>query len=217
MMVIFDLDGTLLDTSEGIFNCVRYVECNLGLQPIETEQLKVFIGPPPKEMYRKVYGLSEEMSSQAVDFHREYGNLKAVYEAEVYEGIVEVLQWLKERKYLIGVATLKREKTAKKILEIHNLSQYFDIICGMNDKESLTKKELIVNMLKKYNVSSAVLIGDTIYDYLAAKESGIEFLPVCYGFGYKNVDEKEIRDCCVIEEPRQIIYYFNEGCKNEGD
>ena len=54
IMVLFDLDGTLLDTSEGIFNCVRHVESNLGVQPIEAEKLKVFVGPPPKEMYRKV-------------------------------------------------------------------------------------------------------------------------------------------------------------------
>ena len=76
-MVVFDLDGTLLDTSPGIFNSVRYAEKELGLVPVREEELKKFLGPPPKEMYKKIHGLDEKTALMAVRKHREYGGTTA--------------------------------------------------------------------------------------------------------------------------------------------
>ena len=79
-LIIFDLDGTLLDTSPGIYNSVRYAEKQMGFAPIPDEQLREFVGPPPKQMYMRKYGVDEETALAAVRWHREYGREKAVYE-----------------------------------------------------------------------------------------------------------------------------------------
>ena len=72
-VIVFDLDGTLLNTSKGIFNSVRYAAQQLGLKQLEEYELKKFVGPPPTESYRKVYNLSEEQAKQAASLHRKYG------------------------------------------------------------------------------------------------------------------------------------------------
>ena len=93
-MVLFDLDGTLLDTSPGIFGSVRYAEAQMGLKPINDSELGKFVGPPPKEMYKQIYGLSEDAALLATEAHRRYGIEKAVYEACIYEGIENTLKTL---------------------------------------------------------------------------------------------------------------------------
>ena len=71
--IIFDLDGTLLDTSRGIFNSARYAERMLNLPPVEDETLRRFVGPPPKSMYMEIYGLDEKAAETATLYHRQYG------------------------------------------------------------------------------------------------------------------------------------------------
>ena len=142
-MVIFDLDGTLLDTSPGIFGSVRYAEYQLNLKPIDDQELKQFVGPPPKDMYKKIYNLSEHDAIRATEAHRKYGMEQAIYEANLYDGIQEVLCELKKRKFKLAVATLKRQKIAEVILNIFTLDKYFDVIVGMDDEETFTKEDTI--------------------------------------------------------------------------
>ena len=116
-LIIFDLDGTMLDTSPGIFNSVRYAEKKMGFKPIDENQLASFVGPPPKEMYMKTYNVDEETAMQAAKYHREYGREKAVFEASVYNGIPELLNSLKKSGVKLAVATLKSQTIAEKILK----------------------------------------------------------------------------------------------------
>ena len=184
-LVIFDLDGTLLNTSAGIFNSVRYAEQNMGLNPIANERLKEFVGPPPKSMYMKVYGLDEEKAFEAAKFHREYGRTKAIYEAVLYDGVLELLKGLKNSGYKLAVSTLKGQKIAEAVLENFEIAKYFDVIVGMDEKESLTKCMTIKLAMDYVNVSQkAVMIGDSQYDYDGATEAGIDFIGVTYGFGF---------------------------------
>ena len=90
-LVIFDLDGTLLNTSQGIYNSVRYAEKQLDLPAIEDSLLPIFVGPPPAQMYQKLYGLTEREALRAAQYHREYSRKYGIYEAEIYEGMKEVL------------------------------------------------------------------------------------------------------------------------------
>lgn len=205
--IIFDLDGTLLDTSPGIFGSVRYAEQQMKLPPVDDLLLPQFVGPPPKEMYMKIYGLTTEEALSAVSFHREYGIKKAIYEAEVYAGIPETLSELRKRGYKLAVATLKKQSIAEVILENFKLAQYFDSIVGMNDEENLTKKDTIELAMNQTDSSRAVMIGDSYYDYLGAKEADVEFIGVLYGFGF---DQNSEYDFSVVYKPGEILDVIEE-------
>lgn len=189
-LVIFDLDGTLLNTSQGIYNSVRYAEKQLDLPAIEDSLLPIFVGPPPAQMYQKLYGLTEREALRAAQYHREYSRKYGIYEAEIYEGMKEVLEGLKERGLKTAVATLKSQEIAEKILEHFDLRDYFDVIIGMDKEESLTKADTI--QMSREAVGSrgkAVLIGDSRYDQEGAAEAGIDFIGVLYGFGFQSEEE----------------------------
>lgn len=141
-IVIFDLDETLLDTGKGIHNSVRYVENQMGLLPLNDDKLDKFIGPAPRDLYMQYHNLSYEMAKAAIRLHREYAQMRGIYEAEPYEGIKSILCWLKSKNIMLAVATLKREDLAIKILEHFNLAGYFDEICGADVQESLRKIRL---------------------------------------------------------------------------
>lgn len=185
-LVIFDLDGTLLDTSPGIYNSVRYAERKLGLARIPDGRLREFVGPPPKEMYRKIYGLDDEAALQAAKYHREYGRTKAIYEASVYPGIEDVLKWLKSMNVKLAVSTLKSQKIAETILENFALWNYFDSVAGMDDSESMTKCQTILKAIEETGIpgNRAVMVGDSRYDLDGAEEAGVDFVEVMYGFGF---------------------------------
>lgn len=208
-LILFDLDGTLLDTSPGIFNSVRYAESQLGLTPIADAQLKDFVGPPPKSMYMQIYGLDESRALLAAQKHREYGRTKAIFEAKVYPGIVELLGCLKNQGYKLGVTTLKSQSIAETILTHYDIAHFFDVVIGMDPQETLTKCRTIQLAVKQTHTSGdAILIGDSQYDYDGAQKAGIDFLGVLYGFGF-------ISGCKytfpTIETPEEAERLFEKG------
>jgi phosphoglycolate phosphatase len=204
-LIIFDLDGTLLDTSLGIFNSVRYTEAQMGFLPIPQKQLTEFVGPPPKLSYIKAYGVDELTALKAVGLHREYGKMKGVYEAELYPQIMEVLRRLIESGYKLAVATLKQQNIAEAILGNFKLKEYFNTIVGMDQEETLTKSMTIQLAIKNTDTKGNVLmVGDSVYDSEGAWEAGVDFLGVLYGFGFDNLCEQH----GYIKEPIQIFEYL---------
>lgn len=193
--IVFDLDGTLLNTSIGIFNSVRYAEAKMELHPISSDQLGSFIGPPPSEMYQKHYSLSESEALEATAFHREYATTHGVYESFVYNGVIELIELLKIQGFNLAVATLKSQNLAVEILEHHNIANYFEAIVGIDQSESLTKADTIKIALTKMNIENAndvIMIGDSIYDAMGANEVGCKFIGVLYGFGFNSKREYTI-------------------------
>lgn len=200
-LILFDLDGTLIDTSNGIFNSVRYTEKQMGFDPIPDSKLKEFVGPPPKMMYQSTYSIDEQTALKAAKYHREYGREKAIYEATVYTGIVQLLETLKNKGFMLGVATLKSQSIAERILMIHGLFQLFDCIVGMDTDESLTKQDIIKIAMKRMNSRRTLLIGDSQYDYDGAVKAGVDFIGVLYGFGFKDKSE----EYPTIERPQELF------------
>ena len=204
--VIFDLDGTLLDTSPGIFNSVRFAEQQLGFAPIPDDQLRVFVGPPPKQMYQKVYGVDEETAAKATAFHRQYSREKAIYEATVYPGMKETLTALKQQGYKLAVATLKGHKIAEKVLQIHGMADFFDSIVGMDEAESFTKcKTIQVAMEETDTTGKVLMVGDSEYDYIGACEAKVDFLGAVYGFG---IAAEETR-FALIADPQELLAFID--------
>ena len=205
-LIIFDLDGTLLDTSPGIFNSVRYAESQMKLLPIPAARLSEFVGPPPKSMYMKVYGLDEDQALLAAQKHREYGRTKAIYDAGIYPGIPELLSQLKAKGYKLAVATLKSQQIAEVILEHYGLHRYFDAIVGMDPQETLTKCRTIQLAVQHTGTCGKVLlVGDSQYDWIGAQEADIDFVGALYGFGFGRDGQYPFRTVTAPLQIEQIV------------
>ena len=200
-LVIFDLDGTLLDTSPGIFASVRYAEMMLNLPSIDVASLKQFVGPPPKEVYKQLYNLSDELAMQATFYHRKFGFETGYLMASLYDGISSLLLKLKDSHVKLAVGTLKKQKVAEMVLNNFNISFCFDMILGMDDNETLTKHKIISNICNSLKVQNAVMVGDTVYDALGAEKSGLDFIGVKYGFGFT---EHETYNFKTVSKPNEI-------------
>lgn len=192
-IVIFDLDGTLIDSSEGIFNSIRYAEEKLNLVRLDESMLSSFVGPPPTESYQKFHGLDPVSAKIATKYHREYAKEKGLYESKIYPGIRELLVELKEMDYFLSVATLKSQSIAEEILKNFDIYGLFDSVVGIDEDESLSKSQIINIAIDKIDSieKSPVMIGDTISDAIGAEKSNVDFIGVTYGFGFKSHQDLE--------------------------
>ena len=181
--IIFDLDGTLLDTSPGIFASIRHAAgiMNLG----EINNIEKFIGPPIEWSAAELLKLNEDGCAEFVGLFREVYKNTHLLNAVIYPGIVELLEKLSADKFKCAVATYKRHDYADEIIERFGLSKFFACVCGSSP--GTTKALLIEKCLRQLDSSpeNAIYIGDTQLDREAANEAGVEFCGITWGFGYK--------------------------------
>lgn len=211
--VLFDLDGTLLDTSEGIIESVRYTIEELGYPALKEETLLRFVGPPIQNSLMNYLGLSHEDAQHGANIFRDYYKSKALFKATLYSGIFDLLFSLKSKGVKIGVATYKREDYAINLLEHFKIADLCDVIHGADNNNRLTKASIVELCLNELEVdrTSIVLVGDTEHDAKGAKESGIRFIAVGWGFGFKQ--KKDVVDYPYIafaNFPGDILGILNE-------
>ncbi len=183
--IIFDLDGTLTDPSEGIINSVIYALRKMNIDFNDREFLKKFIGPPLHESFVKYFNMDKERALLAVKYYREYFSEKGIYENEIYPGIKELLRELKNKNKFLILCTSKPTVYAEKILKYFDIYEYFDFVKGSNLDETFTSKEELLDfILKKFeNKEHFIFIGDHEVDVIASKKFGIKVIAVTYGFG----------------------------------
>ncbi len=187
--LLFDLDGTLTDSQEGIFNCVQFALNELGVDVGNKEKLFSFIGPPLKDEFMRSYGFDEEKAVLAVELYRKRYSTVGLYENRVYDGIIELLSKLQNNGKKLIIATSKPEPYAKSILEHFDLLKYFSFIGGaLFNKGRSHKEEVISYVLKENNIkiSEAVMIGDRMHDVKGATLNNIPCIGVLYGYGSKD-------------------------------
>ena len=186
-LVIFDMDGTLADTSPGILNSHRYAHKMMGRPEPTDEELDGVIGGPLLQNYANRFSFLDKDARTAVAFYRSYYAEHGIREAHLYAGMHETLKELKTRGAKLGVATLKAERFVKIMLQEMGIADLFDVIYGMDDQDSRTKAGLVQMCMNTIGVSAGqtVLVGDSIHDLNRAVESGVGFLGVTYGFGFK--------------------------------
>lgn len=185
--VLFDLDGTLLDTSQGVLKSVEYTINKLNLNKISEEKLKTFIGPPIYESFRSEYNLDDNEVEKATEIFREIYKSKYLLEARPYDGIYDLLEELHKLGYKLAVATNKRHDYAMTLLKEFGFCELFDYICGSDYQNTMKKADIINKCLVELGVRDtkrAIIVGDTIHDYNGAQKTGIEFVGVGYGFGF---------------------------------
>lgn len=185
--ILFDLDGTLTDSGQGILNSIRYALTQLDHPIPDDHLLKTFIGPPLKTSFEQTLGMSLAESQAAIALYRDYFREKGIFENQIYPGIPELLADLKDQKKQLLVATSKPEVFAQQILEHFELSHFFEIIIGASMDSSRSKKsDVIAYALKNadtVNPAETIMVGDRKYDILGAKENQLASLGVLYGYG----------------------------------
>ena len=185
--ILFDLDGTLTDSSKGIINSIIYALKKYDVNDYDMLLLKKFLGPPLHESFEKYFGFDKEKSLQAVKLYREYFSSKGLFENEIYGGVSDLLQNLKENGKALIVATSKPQPFTDRIMEHFDLAKYFDFIAGSNMDTTRSKKaEVIEYALSECNIkdkSKVVMIGDRAEDVIGAQTVGVDSIGVEYGYG----------------------------------
>lgn len=185
--ILFDLDGTLTDPALGITNSVMYALKRWNISVEDRGELYKFIGPPLYESFMKYYGFSREESEEAVSVYREYFSTKGLYENSVYDGVIELLESLKNSGKTLIIASSKPEKFVLEILRHFGLSGYFHTIAGATmDGSRIKKGDVIRYALKNAGVtdtSECIMIGDREHDIYGAKEFSMKSIGVLYGYG----------------------------------
>lgn len=204
----FDLDGTIVNSEKGITNSVKYVLEKYHVREYDMDTLRKFIGPPLAESFQKYFGFPKEEAGQLVKCYREYYTAGGMYEAEVYDGIEDLLKNLKKAGKILIVATSKPEAFARQILERFGLASYFECIAGASmDNSRINKDEVIEYALSGCGVqdkAQVVMIGDREHDIFGAKKNGLDSIGVLFGFGSRKELEEAGADY-IVETPDEII------------
>ena len=182
--ILFDLDGTLTDSGEGIMNCAELTLAHYGL-PIPTrQQMRSIVGPPLKDSFLRL-GIPKIELDNAVEFYRKHYVAKGQFENFPYPGIGQLLEKLCSEGYKLYVATSKPEAMAREILRYFDLAKYFQVICGaVSDAKRNTKEDVIAHLLTLLEEkNNLVMVGDTIYDVKGAAYHGIPTVAVTWGYG----------------------------------
>ena len=185
--LLFDLDGTLVDSGEGIMKCAQYSLAHFGIEVTDLQTLRPFVGPPLEDSYKDLYGFSDKDAMKAVEIYRERYFRKGWLEQHLYDGVIVFLEELRHRGYVMGIATSKMQIQADKVTSEFGLRHFFDFIGGRDDKGILhTKADVINAALSSQGIedrSKILMIGDRKFDVQGAKECGIDSMGVLYGYG----------------------------------
>ena len=186
--ILFDLDGTLINSQEGITKGVQYaLREQLGIHEPDLESLRCFIGPPLALMFDQKYHVPAEQIEPTVAKYREYYDSIGMNQCELYPGVRETLKHLREKGYVIGLASSKPEPSCEQILKNQGIADDFDYIVGASMGPERREKVLVLKeAFRRMGVddpSEVVLIGDTKYDAVGAVKAGIDCVGVTYGFG----------------------------------
>ncbi|WP_294404912.1 HAD family hydrolase [uncultured Clostridium sp.] len=206
--ILFDLDGTLTDSGEGITKAVQYALNYFGIDVKDLNELRRFVGPPLRDSYKNFYDFDDEKAELGITKFREYYTDKGIYENKVYDGIEETLKVLKDNGKKLIIATSKPEVHAKTVLDHFDLAKYFDFIGGADLEETRVKKSDVI----KYSmdnagiedISKVIMVGDREHDIIGAKANNIKSIGVLYGYG-DVVELTQARAEYVVEKPQDII------------
>ena len=220
--VIFDIDGTLSDSSIGIKQAVRYTINKQHLRPLEEDVLNEFIACSPLiEAFRRFCNIKDENTAkECVEIYGKFYAKNSVKFSKVYDGVIELLDYLSENNFKLAVATYKTSDNAKLLLKTLKLDKYFSSICAADTKNILTKKDILNNCITALNspVNDCIFIGDSPVDGHAAKSLGCGFIAVTYGFGFAGeADTKEYSPILTADNMEQIREFFNKLLQNANE
>ena len=196
-LILFDLDGTITDSGEGITKSVQYALSKFGIEEPDLENLRKFIGPPLIDSFERFYGFSREDAIRAREIFNERYQPIGWKENIPYDGIEEVLKALKEAGKMLGIATSKPEDIANRVLNYFGLRDYFPVFCAAplngigGEKAGRIRAAIEEAKALGCEVNNVIMVGDTKFDVQGAHECGIPCVGVTWGFAV----EGEFESC----------------------
>ena len=188
--VLWDLDGTIIDSSPGVFESFNHTFRSVGMPELTPEQMQPFMGPPLRTTFMKILGLSLEQTEECLAIYRDfYLRQGGALNCTLYPGVIETIQMLKAAGVTNSLATSKAERGTRLVGEHFDFLKYFDVLgTAANDESRNTKADVLTHAfgeLRKIDadLSRVILIGDRIHDVEGAREHGIEVCLVRWGFG----------------------------------
>jgi phosphoglycolate phosphatase len=204
--IIFDLDGTLMDSSPGIVHCFQLTLAQWQ-RSASVSLLRQLIGPPLRHSFREL-GFSEGDLDDVVECYRDYYARVGVAEAELYAGIADLLEGLVADGVRVGVATAKRVDFAAHMLKDRGVDQWFDVVAGASLDLRVTEKVQIMDEVLTFwdhpTASTVWMVGDRDFDMRGARHHGVVGVGVTWGFG-SVAELTEAGSHFVVESPEELL------------
>ncbi len=209
--VIFDLDGTLIDSTIGIIDAVKITLKEIGIETPSYEILKTFIGPPIQDSFAHHFNMDKETAMNYANMFRANYKKYSMFRAALYPNVLEMLAELKKQGRQIAVATYKSHDNAMAVLKEFGILDFCDYAMGSDLEGKLTKTDIINECIKKLNADkkSCVMVGDSNADARGANEAGIDFIALTHGFGFSCIQDlarvEHIAACKNIKELEDVL------------
>lgn len=181
--VVFDLDGTLTESGQGIARSAAYAIEKMGFEPLDQENLLEFVGPPLFDSFKHFCGMTDEEALKAIEFYRERHWKIGWMEAPVYEGIFELLFTLKKQGVHVSLASSKPLALCKKVLAYFGIDKFFDKVSAPDEKNISGDKCDLIKVALPAQYNRACMVGDRSFDMIGAKQAGVTAIGALYGYG----------------------------------
>lgn len=215
-VVLWDTDGTLLDTKYSILRAIDWTAKQEGLRDITEEELESFFGPPAFEHFIDIFHISDEQAMRMLKTFRKRYNDEELFKTDPFPHVLDTMKELKKRGYKQGIASYKSEPSLSMLMEHFTFDKIVDKVAGGCDEIRKTKSGIMQECLEalsidKKDYDKVLMIGDSMHDYNGAKEVGCDFLGVTYGVGFDDItkDEKEAKMCIgFCDDAKDILKYL---------
>lgn len=188
--VLFDLDGTVSASGEGVRTCIRLMMRELKKPCPDLSDFSEFIGPPLTQTFSRLCGLSDDEVRRALPIYRGYYDIYGTKANRLYDGIGDVLKTLQDKHIRTAICTSKNERLARDVIAYLGIGDYLGAICGSRDDGTRKEKPDLIpyalGSLGNIAPDKAVLVGDTCFDTRGAVATGVDFIGVTYGYGRKD-------------------------------
>lgn len=213
-LIIFDFDGTLIDSAPDLTEAVNYMREKLHMEPVSIESVRLWIGNGASKLVKRALcsnvvvdkeKFNEEVFTKALGYFFDHYSLNVAKHTTLYEGVEETLDELKEKKYSFAIATNKPHEFIEPILEKFELKSYFKLYLGGNSVEKKKPDPMMLLRICEelgHSVEESVMIGDSKNDILSAKNANMDSIAMTYGYNY----DEDIK----IYEPNIICDKFKQ-------
>jgi len=204
--ILFDLDGTIIDSKPGIFTCIKYAldKKNIKYTP---DILDKMIGPPFRVSMHDFLGLEMPLIEELIEYYRGLYETEGWKDCKVYNDVEYLFNCLKSNGKKLAVATSKPLKFTNLIVDGFDIRKYFDFVGGSTSDASKESKSDVINLvLEKLNVkdkSKVLMIGDRLYDIEGAHICGIDCAAILWGYGNKE-EFIEYKADYILETPKDV-------------